>query len=92
MNISTKMAQLLRTAVVPIILVAVSAPAQAVPITYGGYDAGAGSLGTAPNATAAAAAFDAAIAGLSIIDFETDPVPGFSVTGDYGSFSSEKRC
>lgn len=82
MNLSTKMAHLLRTALVPIILVAVSAPAHAVVITFGGHDAGAGSLAAAPNATAAAAAFDAALPGLSLIDFETASTPGFSFTAD----------
>lgn len=60
-------------------------------VIYQGFDLGAGSLATAPNATTAAAAFDAALSGLSVVDFESASTPGFSVTGD-GAVRSTPRC
>jgi hypothetical protein len=62
-------------------LALVSAPAHAALILYTGADDGAGSLATAPNSTAAAAAFDAAAADLgteNIITFENSPLGAFS--------------
>ena len=82
---------LARIAIASLLLTGLSATANAVPIVYSGYDAGAGSLAAATNATAAAAAFDAAAPGLSIIDFETASTPGFSVTGD-GFRRDTLRC
>ena len=70
----------LRSVAITITLLAVAAPAHAI-VIFQGYDAGAGSLGAAPNSTAAAAAFDAALPGLSIVNFES-ATPGFSTTGD----------
>lgn len=49
--------------------------------TFSGYDAGAGSLAAAPTATAAAAAFDAALPTLDLVDFE-GPLGDFSFTTD----------
>lgn len=91
MNSTTRLIRFLRAALMPLALVAVTAPAHAVVVTYSGYDSGAGSLAAAPNATAAAAAFDAALPGLSIIDFESAVTPGFSVTGD-GFRRNTLRC
>lgn len=59
---------------------ALAAPVQAL-TTFSGYDAGAGSLGTAPNSVAAAASFDAAAGSLNVIDFE-GATPGFSASAD----------
>jgi len=59
----------------------VAAPAQASLTLFTGADDGAGSLATAPNSTAAAASFDAAVAALGteqIITFENSPVGTFS--------------
>ncbi len=59
----------------------VTAPAQAGLIVFTGADAGAGSLATAPNSTAAAANFDAAVAALGIentITFENSPLGTFT--------------
>jgi len=70
-------------------LFALSAPAHALTV-YSGYDSGAGALAAAPNATAAAAAFDAALPGLSVIDFES-PTPGFSFTPD-AFVRNTQRC
>src|SRR5215470_7193278 len=59
----------------------VTAPAQASLTLFTGADDGAGSLATAPNSTAAAASFDAAVAALGteqIITFENSPVGAFS--------------
>ena len=59
----------------------VTAPAQASLTLFTGADDGAGSLATAPNSTAAAASFDAAVAALGteqIITFENSPVGTFS--------------
>jgi hypothetical protein len=56
-------------------------PAQAGLTLFTGTDAGAGSLGTAPNSTAAAASFDAAVAALGIentITFESSPLGTFT--------------
>ena len=57
------------------------APAQASPILFTGADDGAGSLATAPNSTAAAANFDAAVATLGVegtITFESSPLGTFT--------------
>jgi hypothetical protein len=59
----------------------VTAPAQAGLILFTGADAGAGSLASAPNSTAAAANFDAAVAALGIentITFENSPLGTFT--------------
>ena len=59
----------------------VTAPAQAGIVLFTGADDGAGSLATAPNSTAAAASFDAAVAALGIehtITFENSPLGTFS--------------
>jgi len=58
-------------------LACITAPAQAGLILFTGADDGAGSLATAPNSTAAAANFDAAVAALGIentITFENSPL------------------
>lgn len=55
-------------------ILAAPLPTLAAPIIYSGYDVGAGSLAVSPNATAAAAAFDAASGLLPVIDFES-PIP-----------------
>src|SRR6516165_7425670 len=74
-------------------LALVTTPAHAALILYTGADDGAGSLASAPNSTAAAAAFDAAVAVLgtgNTITFESSPLgtfsslavaPGVTVTG-----------
>jgi len=62
-------------------LALVTPPAHAALILYTGADDGAGSLATAPNSTAAAAAFDAAVAHLgteNTITFESSPLGAFS--------------
>lgn len=64
-------------------------PAQAL-IIYDAYDQGAGSLASAPNATAAANAFDTALSGLSLIDFESS-FTGLTITGD-GFVRDTLRC
>jgi PEP-CTERM motif len=59
----------------------VTAPTQAGVVLFTGADDGAGSLATAPNSTAAAASFDAAVAPLGIehtITFESSPLGTFS--------------
>lgn len=66
-----------------------TAPAQALMI-YDGYDAGAGSLASAPSSTAAASAFDSALSGLSLIDFESS-FTGMTITGD-GFVRNTQRC
>lgn len=58
-------------------------------VVYSGYDAGAGSLAAAPNATAAAASFDADTGSLDVVDFES-PVIGF--TTDRGNVTSNSGC
>lgn len=68
---------------------ALAAPAYAVTV-YSGYDSGAGSLAAAPNATAAAAAFDAAVTGTTIVDFE-GPTGIFSFTPD-AFVRNTQRC
>ena len=58
-----------------------ASPAQASLTLFLGADDGAGSLASAPNSTAAAASFDAAVAGLGIehtITFENSPLGTFS--------------
>lgn len=60
------------------------------PIVFTGYDAGSGSLATAPLATAAAAAFDAAVSGATVVTFESALPAGFSLTG--GSITSDSTC
>lgn len=67
-----------------------AAGALAVPITYSAYDSGAGSLAAATNSTAAAASFDAAYTGLSVVDFDS-ATPGFSFSGD-GFVRTTQRC
>jgi hypothetical protein len=64
--------------------------ATAAPIVYTGYDSGASSLGAAPNATAAAAAFDAAVSGATVVTFETSLPSGFSFVG--GTVTSTAQC
>ena len=91
MNIDTALRRFAKTAVVPAALFAICAPAQAVPITYSGYDPGAGAPGAAPNSSAAAAAFDAAVGATTIVDFESPVTPGFSVSGD-GFRRNSQRC
>jgi hypothetical protein len=62
-------------------LACITAPAQAGLILFTGADDGAGSLATAPNSTAAAANFDAAVAALGIentITFENSPLGNFT--------------
>ncbi|MES9869891.1 MAG: hypothetical protein ABW149_09375, partial [Sedimenticola sp.] len=53
----------------------------AVPVVYSGYNAGSGSLAASPNANAAAASFDAAVTGSSIIDFESTIPSDVTITG-----------
>jgi hypothetical protein len=60
---------------------ALAVPAVASPVTFAGFDAGAGSLATAPTATAAAAAFNAATGGLPVINFESSLPAGVSISG-----------
>ncbi len=57
-----------------------AAPALAVPVTYSGYDVGSSSLAASPNATSAAASFDAAAGSLSLIDFESGLPAGVSMS------------
>jgi hypothetical protein len=90
MHLTIKARQFLKTVLVSAAVAAVGAPANAAVISFSGYDAGAGSLAAAPTATAAAASFDGAFSGLSIIDFES-ATPGFSVTGD-GFVRNTQRC
>ncbi|MET0087396.1 MAG: PEP-CTERM sorting domain-containing protein [Sedimenticola sp.] len=62
----------------------------AVPVVYSGYDAGSGSLAASPNATAAAASFDAAVTGSSIIDFESTIPSDVTITG--GTTTNNAGC
>lgn len=78
----SSMSSLVKTAVIMLALAGVSATTYAAPILFQGHDAGAGSLGAAPNSTAAALAFDTAYSGLSVVDFESAVTPGFSFTPD----------
>ena len=57
---------------------------------FSGHDLGAGSLGASPNSTAAAAAFDAAVAATGVIDFEGSLGP-LSISGD-GFVRDTQRC
>ncbi len=64
-------------------------PVQAL-VIYDGYDLGAGSLASSPNATAAANAFDSALSGMSVIDFESS-FSGMTISGD-GFVRNTQRC
>jgi hypothetical protein len=64
--------------------------AVAAPIVFTDYDPGSGSLATSPLATAAAAAFDAAVAGATLVTYETPLPAGFSQVG--GSITSNSGC
>jgi hypothetical protein len=78
------------TAATATLLVLVTA-ANGAPVIYSGFDAGAGSLATAPNATAAAAAFDAAVSIDSVTDFEAVDAPTeFSLIPDNPVWSSSR--
>lgn len=78
------------TAATATLLVSVTA-ANAAPVIYSGFDAGAGSLAAAPNATAAAADFDAAVSVDSVTDFEAVNAPTeFSLTFSDPIFSSSR--
>lgn len=66
-----------------------AAPVHAL-VIYEGHDAGAGSLGTAPNSVAASDSFDTALSGMSLIDFES-AYSGMSITGD-GFVRNTQRC
>jgi hypothetical protein len=59
-------------------------------VIFDGYDAGAGSLASATNSTAAASAFDSAYSGLALIDFES-AYTGMTVSGD-GFVRNTQRC
>lgn len=65
--------------------------ANAVPIVYSAYDAGAGSLAAAPLSVAAAAAFDAAAGPLAVNTFESG---GFNpgTGGGPGSITNNSTC
>jgi hypothetical protein len=58
-----------------------AATAFSTPVIYTGFDAGAGSLATSPNAISAAAAFDAAALNTYLVTFETGLPAGFSIDG-----------
>jgi len=60
------------------------------PIIYSGYDFGSGSLATSPNATAAAAAFDAAVSGATVVTFETALPADFGFAG--GTITTTSGC
>jgi len=66
-----------------------SVPALAAPTVYSGYDIGAGSLAASPNATSAAAGFDAATS-TSLIDFESALPAGVGISG--GSTTNNSGC
>ena len=74
-----------------IALAGAASSSYAAPILYQGHDAGAGTLASAPNSTAAASSFDTALPGLSLIDFENPLPPGFSFAGD-GFLRNTQRC
>lgn len=66
-------------------------PAQAVPIIYTAYDEGSTSLAGSPNASAAAASFDAALGSHTLIDFESALPADVSLTGSTVG-SAATRC
>lgn len=80
------MLKLIKTSIAALVI---AAPAHAVTV-FSGHDVGAGSLAAAPNATAAAAAFDAAVSGTTIVDFE-GPTGIFSFTPD-AFVRNTQRC
>lgn len=59
-------------------------------VVYSGFDSGAGSLAAAPNATAAAASFAAALTSSTVVDFEGS-LGDFSFTAD-GLVRNSQRC
>jgi hypothetical protein len=70
----------LRNLALLLTLIVTAIPAFAVPVVYTGYDIGSSSLAASPNATAAAAAFDAAAGALAVVDFESGLPAGFSMS------------
>ena len=81
----------LRTRILGAVLLALPlGSALGAPILFTGYDAGSDSLATSPLATAAAAAFDAAVAGATVVTFDAALPAGFSLTG--GSITSDSIC
>lgn len=60
------------------------------PIIYSGFDAGSGSLATSPNATGAAAAFDAAVSGATVVTFESALPADFGFAG--GTVTNSSGC
>jgi hypothetical protein len=65
-------------------------PAQAAIVTYIGADDSVSSLAQMTNSSAAAAAFDAATTGASLVDFESALPAGFSFAG--GSITNNSGC
>jgi len=70
-------------------LVLIASPAFAVPTIFSGYDVGTDSLATSPNATAAAAAFDAATT-TTLVDFESPLPADLSIPG--GNITNVSGC
>ena len=62
-------------------LMLLAGPVHAVPIIHTGYDAGSTSLAGSPNASAAAASFDAALGSHTLIDFESALPADVSLSG-----------
>jgi hypothetical protein len=62
----------------------------AAPVIYSGFDAGASSVAAAPNASSAAASFDAAVSGATLVTFETTLPTGFSFVG--GDIRNSSAC
>lgn len=71
---------MLRLSAIAVATALLAVPAHAL-TTFSAYDPGAGTLASAPNSTAAAAAFDAAVTGATIVDFEGS-LGALSITGD----------
>lgn len=71
MTFRVKSVTKLPAAAVVALTVGWAADALAVPVVFQAYDVGAASLAAAPNAQAAAAAFDLAAGPLNVIDFDT---------------------
>lgn len=80
---------MLKSLKITLAMICLAAPAHAVTV-YSGYDQGAGDLASSPNATAAAASFDAAVTASDIVDFE-GALGDFSFAGD-GFVRNTQRC
>ncbi len=74
------------------VLAAVVFPAQAALVVYMGADDAVTSLAQMTNSSAAAAAFDSAVSGASLIDFESPLPAGVSISGGTASITNNSGC